>query len=90
MAHTLSPEQLEALRALPLLSMPNKVEVALAMVQAKQNDIVASDESLDPSIVSRIVNGKYSTLDIELARKFSTFFGCQTDDLFPARTEVRA
>lgn len=74
---------------MPLMSMPNKVGVALELVKAKQNDIVDRyAEDLDASAVSRIVNGKYSTLDINLARKFAQFFGCQIEDLFPAREAV--
>jgi hypothetical protein len=91
MAHMLTPEQLEARRALPLAGMPNKVDVALTLAKAKQADIVqAYDYELDASAVHRVVNGKYVTLDVNLARKFAEFFGCQIEDLFPARAEAHA
>jgi DNA-binding XRE family transcriptional regulator len=87
----LTPEQLEALRALPLAGMPNKVDVALTLAKAKQSDIIkAYEDDLDSSSVHRVVNGKYTTLDLELARKFAAFFGCQIEDLFPSRLEAPA
>ena len=89
MAHTLTPEQLEALRAMPLLGMPNKVEIALSLVGAKQADIV-EDKDMDASSVHRVVKGKYSALELETSRKFAAFFGCQIEDLFPARVETPA
>ena len=89
MPHPLTPEQLDALRALPLAGMPNKLDVALALAKAKQSDIVkAYEDTLDASSVHRVVNGKYSTLDVDLARKFAEFFGCQIEDLFPSREAV--
>ncbi len=85
----LTPEQLDALRALPLAGMPNKVEIALALVKAKQTDIVdAYPDALDATAVHRVVKGKYATLDVSLARKFAEFFGCTIEDLFPSRAAV--
>ncbi len=81
---TLSPEQLDALRSVPLLEMPNRLRVALGMAKARQVDLVEAT-GLDPSMVSNFVNGNYRTMTLDTARKLADFFGCQIDDLFPAR-----
>lgn len=85
----LTPEQLEALRSIPLLEMPNKVPVAMALTGAKQVDIVDASD-MDSSSVHRVVKGKYSALEVDTARKFADYFGCQIEDLFPARVESPA
>lgn len=87
MAQTLTPEKLQALRAVPLEGMPNKVRLAMTLTGAKQVDIVEAIE-MDASGVHRVVNGKYSALELDTARKFAEFFGCAIEDLFPAREEV--
>lgn len=85
MPKQLTPEQIEALRSVPLVGeMPNRLRVALGMVDAKQTDIVA-ETGLLASMVSDFVNGKYGDLNLETARKFADFFGCGIDDLFPRR-----
>lgn len=91
MTHHLKPEQIEALRGTPLGSMPNRLEVALAMAQAKQSDIVAAyPDALTHPTVSRIINGRVSRVDVQLCHLFADFFGCQIEDLFPARDEAHA
>jgi DNA-binding Xre family transcriptional regulator len=87
MAKPLTEEQLAALRAVPLGAMLNKLRIALALTGARQSDLV-EEAGLDPAHVSRIVNGKYTSIDLETTRKFADFFSCQIEDLFPARAEV--
>lgn len=84
MPKPLTAEQLDALRAMPLGEMPNKVRVALALVQAKQAELV-NEGILDAPHLSRIVNGDYVHVTVATARKLASFFGCQIEDLFPAR-----
>ena len=85
MARPLTPEQIEALRSVPLVGeMPNRLRVALGMAKAKQTDISA-ETGLLQSVVSDFVNGNYGDLNVETARKFADFFGCYIDDLFPKR-----
>lgn len=74
---------------MPLLEMPNKVELAMTLTGAKQVDIVAALDS-DASSVHRVVKGKHAAPELETARKFAAFFGCQIEDLFPARVETPA
>lgn len=85
----LTPEQLDALRAVPLGSMPNKLRIALALTKTKQVDIADETGMARPN-VSNHFNGDYKTMTIETASKYAEFFGCAIEDLFPARERVSA
>jgi transcriptional regulator with XRE-family HTH domain len=87
MSHPLTTEQLQAMRAVPLGTMPNKLRIALALADAKQTDI-AESTGVAASYVSDVVNGRYASLPLETARRIATFFGCAIEDLFPAREAV--
>jgi transcriptional regulator with XRE-family HTH domain len=87
MPKPLSPEQIDAMRAVPLGEMPNKLRIAIALAKVKQAE-VCEETGLTPSMVSNFVLGKYTTLTIDTARKLAEFFGCQIEDLFPAREAV--
>jgi transcriptional regulator with XRE-family HTH domain len=89
MPKPLSPEQIEALRAVPLGAMPNKLRIALALAKARQSDIVEEIGIAAPH-VSQLVNGRYTNVTIDTARKYAEFFGCAIEDLFPMREEVSA
>lgn len=84
MPKPLTPEQLEALKAVPLGEMPNKLRIALALSQASQTDIVAETGIATPNL-SRIVNGKYVDIHWATVQKLADFFGCDPRDLFPLR-----
>lgn len=85
MPRHLTPEQIEALRSVPLGEMPNRLRVALAMVKAKQAD-VAEETGIVASSISDIFNGKYVDLHWETVRKLSNYFGCDDPTvLFPSR-----
>lgn len=83
----MTPEQLDALRAVPLGTMPNKLRIALALAKAKQRDVV-DETGIYASNLSNFVTGDYKTITIETARKLADFFGCQIEDLFPAKESV--
>lgn len=87
MAKPLTPEQIEALRAVPLGDMPNKIRIALALANARQADLCEGID-ITPSQSSVLVNGKYGTVTIDMAQKVAQFFGCSTDDIFPRREAV--
>jgi len=89
MPKPLTPEQIDAMKAVPLGSMPNKLRIALALAKARQVEI-CDETDMTPPMVSDFVNGKYTTLTIDTARKFSDYFGCQIEDLFPAREAMSA
>jgi hypothetical protein len=63
MSKTLTPEQLTTLRSVPLLDMPNKLKLALALVGARQTEVVG-ETGLTASNLSDLVNGKYTNVTI--------------------------
>lgn len=83
----LTPEQLSAIRLLPLNGMPNKVRIARAMLQKTQTD-VADGTALKFQQVSDIERGAYRDIPLENTRAIADYFGCQIEDLFPAREAV--
>lgn len=87
MPKPLTTEQLDAMKAVPLGEMPNKLRIALALSGSRQTDIV-EETGIAGSNISDLVNGKYTSLTIETARRISQFFGCAIEDLFPAREAV--
>lgn len=78
----LTPDQLTALRSVPLGTMPNKVRIAIAMTGVQQTDIVDATTLL-ASQVSNAATGR-GVISVEIAREISRFFGCSIEDLFPA------
>lgn len=84
---SLTPEQLAALKAMPLGTMPNKVGLAFTLTGESQT---AAAEAMDiprPNL-SKIVNGRYGGIELETTRKVADYFGCQIEDLFPRREAV--
>lgn len=79
----LTVEQLSALKMAPLKGA-NKLAFAIALVGTTQEQMEAAT-GIRQAYISAIVNGRYSKLPIETARKFAGYFGCQIEDLFPAR-----
>lgn len=84
MPKPLTPDQIEAMKAVPLGAMPNKLRIALALAQTSQSEIVAETGIATPNL-SKIVNGKYGDLNWATAHKLADFFGCDPRDLFPSR-----
>jgi DNA-binding Xre family transcriptional regulator len=89
MPKPLTTEQITALRAVPLTGtgMVNRLRIAIALAQVKQAEIVDETGIPAPNL-SYLVNGKYGNLHVETAHKLAAFFGCQIEDLFPARDAV--
>lgn len=87
MPKPLTPEQADALRAVPVGAMPNRLRIALALAKVRQADVVDETGITSPNL-SNLVNGKYTNLHVETARKLSDYFGCSIEDLFPSRESV--
>jgi DNA-binding XRE family transcriptional regulator len=83
----LTAEQVMALRATPLGTMPNKVALALTMLNVQQGDAAAAMDMPRASL-SKIVNGRYEDIQLDTARRVSEFFGCAIEDLFPSREAI--
>lgn len=84
MPKPLSPEQIEALKAVPLGEMPNKLRIALALAQVNQSDVAAETDLATPNL-SKIVNGKYADINWVTVQKLADYFGCDPRDLFPSK-----
>lgn len=83
----LSPEQLVALRTVPLGRWPNRLALALQMAGVTQA-AAAESIGIPRTNFNKIVNGRYEGLQLETSRKIADFFGCAIEDLFPARQAV--
>jgi len=79
----MTPKQLRALRAAPLGSIPNRLAVALALVERTQTD-VCEEAGISKARMSLLVNGNYKTVSIDEAGRIARAFGCAIEDLFPA------
>jgi transcriptional regulator with XRE-family HTH domain len=85
--HRLTDEQLAALRAAPVNErVPNRVRVAMALAGVRQEDVIAAT-GINRYQLSRIVNGRLSNFELATVQPLASFFGCATDDLFPAQAE---
>ena len=79
----LTERQLAVLRASP----PTR-RVATAISLAGVTQVTLADEiGVTQAYVSDVARDRYSTITVASARKFTRFFGCSIDDLFPPRDE---
>ena len=86
----LTADQLEVLRAVPLDGLggaKNRIRLAIALSGAMQRDI-STETGIHTSNLSGIVTGRLAGVHVETARKLATYFGCQIEDLFPAREAI--
>jgi DNA-binding Xre family transcriptional regulator len=84
----MTPEQIDALRAVPLGAMPNKLKIAFALERKTQSDICESAGITD-SRMSLLVNGKYKTVTVGEASRIAKCFGCQIEDIFPLSEQAQ-
>jgi plasmid maintenance system antidote protein VapI len=61
---------------------PNKILDALYLVRARQQDLVVAT-GLHASKISELVNGKYSRISLDTARRVSQALGACIEDIFP-------
>ena len=79
----LTERQLAALRASP---PTNRVATALSLARVTQVTLAAAI-GVTQAYVSDVARQRYSTITLASARKFTRFFGCSIDDLFPPGDE---
>lgn len=65
----------------------NRVGRAIDLADVTQLD-VAGATGLPQPYISDVARNRYSTITVENAHKFAEYFGCQIEDLFPAREAV--
>lgn len=85
----LTPIQVQRLRrsAVPR-RRGNRLAKAIALSGETQTSL-GQRIGLPHTYVSDVARGRFQTITIENAYKFSSFFGCQIEDLFPARGHDR-
>jgi transcriptional regulator with XRE-family HTH domain len=83
----LTPKQLKELRMAPIGTAGNRVSAAMQLAEMTQAQIAAAIDVTQP-YVSDVVRGRHATITLDNARKFADFFGCDINDLFPAKAEV--
>jgi predicted XRE-type DNA-binding protein len=65
----------------------NRVARAIELAETTQVD-VAEATGLPQPYISDVARNRYQTITVDNARKFAEHFGCQIEDLFPAREAV--
>lgn len=84
---SLSTRALRQLRETPVSSVGNRIQAAIDLAGETQTSVAKAIE-LPYTYVSDTARGRYQTITVENARKFSEHFGCAIEDLFPAREAV--
>lgn len=85
---TLNAEELKALRAVPVTAaLPNRLRVAMAMLDMVQADVAAGTQ-LTQATISDIYNARYTDLKHSTVQRLAAFFDCSIEDLFPPVEEV--
>ena len=79
----LTEQQLAVLRA---SARTRRVATAISLAGVTQST-VAEAIGVTQAYVSDVARARYSTITVESARKFTRFFGCSIDDLFPPRDD---
>lgn len=79
--------QLEQLRATPVAESGNRVAAAIELTGKLQGEVAAALE-MSQSHLSDICRGRFQNPQLSTVQKLATFFGCQIEDLFPAREAV--
>ena len=82
----LTRKQLNSLRV-EKKSGPNRLKRAMQLADVTQEQVAAA-VGVSQSHISEIANGNYSRLPIDMVQNLAGYFGCSTDDLFPARQAV--
>lgn len=83
----LTPEQLRKLRRAPAERGRNRLKVArelAGLTQVQLSDMLG----LTQSSLSDLERQRFGTTTIDTGKKFSEFFGCALEDLWPAKAEV--
>lgn len=80
----LTTDQVAVLRVATVPESGNRVNTALRLAGLTQQEAAALMGETQP-YVSDVARGRYQTITVAKAQKFAALFGCQIEDLFPAR-----
>lgn len=82
----LTPQRLKALKSAPVGEFGNRIEAATKLAEVTQAELSRA-LGMTQQYVNDVARGRYQTITVTQARKFSEYFGCDIEDLFPARDE---
>lgn len=85
----LTATQIAQLRSAPVGDNWNRLRVAMKLVEVTQEQLAEAINESQPYI-SDVVRGRYQTITLAKAQKFSQYFGCLIEDIFPAREALSA
>jgi transcriptional regulator with XRE-family HTH domain len=83
----LSKLQLSKLRAEPAGESGNRLQVAMDMLNLTQAQL-AEQTGLAQPYISDVCRGRHSTITVDNAYRFTEFFSCSIEDLFPSKQAV--
>lgn len=83
----MTPKQLKELRAVKPTDTGNRLAAAFEITERTQAALVR-ETSFTPQYVSDVVRGRFQNIGVDNARVFAEWFGCQIEDLWPAREAV--
>lgn len=83
----LESQQLRKLRASATPESGNRIAVAVDLLGKTQRE-VAADLGMSDSQLSDMCRGRFANPQLTTLQKFAGYFGCQIEDLFPARDSV--
>lgn len=84
---TLTTKQLKQLREAPIGPVGNRLAAAIEIADTTSAEVARSTE-FTPQYVSDVACGRWDDIKVGNARKFADYFGCQIEDIFPARHAV--
>jgi DNA-binding Xre family transcriptional regulator len=84
----LTRRQLESLRGQQPVGR-NRLTAAMEAMNPRTTQVdLAEAIGVTQAYISRLCTGNYQDVPLETSRAIAEFFGCQIEDLFPARSEV--
>jgi transcriptional regulator with XRE-family HTH domain len=83
----LTKSQLSKLRRANVGAAGNRLAFAMQMLNLTQL-AVAAGTGFRQTYISAVCNGVNQTITVQNASRFAQYFGCQIEDLFPARHAV--
>lgn len=86
---SLTADQLSELRSHQVEPGANRIQKARALAELTQTQL-SLELGISQSSLSDIERQRYGSTTVDTASKFSSYFGCAIEDLFPPRDEAVA
>jgi transcriptional regulator with XRE-family HTH domain len=82
----LTSSQLKTLRGARVDDAGNRIDAATKLAGVTQAELSRA-LGMSQQYVNDVARGRYQTITVAQALRFSEYFGCNIEDLFPAREE---